>query len=364
MPKAFQHVVLALSATLLFLALLLPVAVATATAASDPDSINIPTKALRSHRCIHDELQQSVLDAAAARHPALQEGTQGDTFKQCTVTRTLARSGLPFVSSAALARTTAAAANTITWGRLRILVSTLDLYDNSVYCTPNKTYTSNKQGGYVACTFTDVLTDEKRETLTQYLLPQALRMHTERLRVQQVQGTWKVTDLHGVCANFQVPIEHTTVGVRDVDFIVYVASVPAQRDVVAWATTCQVHLDNRPAVGVINIPAANLLSHYDHYMIHTVAHEVAHALGFSGRFFSSTGISSTVTGIRGKTAAVPVVNSTTVVAKAREHFGCPTAAYMELEDAGGDGTMGSHWKIRNAADELMAPVSGAGYYTA
>lgn len=37
---------------------------------------------------------------------------------------------------------------------------------------------------------------------------------------------------------------------------------------------------------------------------------------------------------------------------------------MELEDGGGSGTTGSHWKIRNAQDELMAGVASVGYYTA
>ena len=71
-----------------------------------------------------------------------------------------------------------------------------------------------------------------------------------------------------------------------------------------------------------------------------------------------------MTGIRGKDYEAPVVNSTTVVAKTREHYNCSTAQFMELEDAGGSGTMGSHWKIRNAQDELMAGVAGVGYYTA
>lgn len=36
----------------------------------------------------------------------------------------------------------------------------------------------------------------------------------------------------------------------------------------------------------------------------------------------------------------------TVVAKAREHFQCPTLNGAELEDEGGPGTAGSHWESR------------------
>ncbi|RNF22368.1 putative surface protease GP63 [Trypanosoma conorhini] len=41
-----------------------------------------------------------------------------------------------------------------------------------------------------------------------------------------------------------------------------------------------------------------------------------------------------------------------------------SAPGMELEDEGGNGTALSHWKRRNAKDELMSGISGVGYYTA
>ncbi|SYZ63446.1 GP63 (plasmid) [Leishmania braziliensis MHOM/BR/75/M2904] len=94
-----------------------------------------------------------------------------------------------------------------------------------------------------------------------------------------------------------------------------------------------------------------------------VTHEVAHALGFSSVFFENAGIVMNVTNLRGKPFAAPVINSSTVVAKAREQYGCPTLEYLEVEDQGGSGSAGSHLKGRNAKDELMAPASAAGYYT-
>ncbi|KAL7711284.1 Leishmanolysin [Lotmaria passim] len=99
-------------------------------------------------------------------------------------------------------------------------------------------------------------------------------------------------------------------------------------------------------------------------MIHTIAHEIAHALGFSSTFFSNAAMVTSITGIRGKDYAAPVVNGTTVVAKTREHYNCSTAQFMELEDKDPTGQSGSHWKTRNAQDELMAPVMNIGYYTA
>ncbi|CCW61441.1 unnamed protein product [Phytomonas sp. EM1] len=38
--------------------------------------------------------------------------------------------------------------------------------------------------------------------------------------------------------------------------------------------------------------------------------------------------------------------------------------YVEMEDAGGSRSVNSHWKMRNAKDELMSPASYAGFYTA
>ncbi|ESL05384.1 hypothetical protein TRSC58_06969 [Trypanosoma rangeli SC58] len=61
---------------------------------------------------------------------------------------------------------------------------------------------------------------------------------------------------------------------------------------------------------------------------------------------------------------VYVVSSPKTLEKTRAHFNCTSAPGMELEDEGGDATAWSHWKRRNAKDELMAGISGAGYYTA
>nr|CAJ2468367.1 unnamed protein product [Leishmania braziliensis] len=152
-------------------------------------------------------------------------------------------------------------------------------------------------------------------------------------------------------------------GVSNADFVLYVASVPSEPGVLAWATTCQVFSDDHPAVGVMNIPAANIVSRYDQGTTRTVTHEVAHALGFSSVFFENAGIVTNVTNLRGKPFAAPVINSSTAVAKAREQYGCPTLEYLEVEDQGGSGSAGSHLKGRNAKDELMAPASAAGYYT-
>ncbi|KAL7702846.1 GP63 leishmanolysin, partial [Lotmaria passim] len=314
--------------------------------------------------CIHDKLQRRVVEAVAQRNIA---------------PRLVSRVGLPYVVSARAAidaemggvddALATASSPDVTrspeWGELRVTVSAEDLTTPGYHCATVGEVVNNHNGANVTCTMYDILTDDKRDILMNYLIPQALQLHKDRLQVRQVQGAWKVTGMYDtICGDFMVPQAHLTTGVSNTDFIVYVASVPSEEGVLAWAATCQVFSDDQPAIGVINIPAANIAERYDQGVIRTVAHELAHALGFSSSFFNATGIGANVTGIRGKDYEAPVITGTTVVAKTREQYGCANATYMEVEDAGGAGSAGSHWKMRNAQDELMSPASAAGYYTA
>ncbi|SYZ63434.1 GP63 (plasmid) [Leishmania braziliensis MHOM/BR/75/M2904] len=312
------------------------------------------------HHCIHDRLQARVLQSVAQQHRP---------------PGSVSALGLPYVSADTISSahtvdwaqadsTSPSVAHSADWGTLRIYVSYADLTDPDCYCSYAGQLVNNHAGALDICKGEDILTDAKRYTLVTYLLPLALQLHAERLEVRQVQGTWKVTGMEGdVCGTFKVPEEHVTLGVSNADFVLYVASVPSEPGVLAWATTCQVFSDDHPAVGVMNIPAANIVSRYDQGTTRTVTHEVAHALGFSSVFFEGTGIVKSVTNLRGKPFAAPVINSSTAVAKAREQYGCPTLEYLEVEDQGGSGSAGSHLKGRNAKDELMAPASAAGYYT-
>ncbi|GET86505.1 metallo-peptidase, clan MA(M), Family M8 [Leishmania tarentolae] len=304
------------------------------------------------HRCIHDSMQAHVLQSVAEQrsHPS-----------------SVSLLGLPYVAleTAATELLTDSVVRAPEWGTLRVAVSTEELTDPACHCAQVGQNVSTHNGRFATCTAEDILTDEKRDILVKHLLPQALQLHTERLKVRQVQGRWKVTGMVGkVCRRFKVSHAHVTDGLRNTDFVLYVTSVPTRPGVLAWALTCQVFSDGRPAVGVINIPAASITSRFNQVVTRVVTHEIAHALGFSRKLFEAAGMLRRVANIRGKPFSVPVINSSTVVAKAREQYGCDTLEYLELEDQGGEGSAGSHIKMRNAQDELMAPAAAGGYYTA
>ncbi|GET93896.1 GP63, leishmanolysin [Leishmania tarentolae] len=311
------------------------------------------------HRCIHDSMQARVVQSVA---------------EQRIYPSRVSSLGLPYVAvdPAETAadknqekRSTGSAIRAKRWGNLRIAVSTEDLTDPAYHCAHVGQKVSMHDGGFAICKADDILTDVKRHILVYYLLPQALQMHTERLKVRQVQGKWSISEMPGhMCGTFKVPETHVTKGFRNTDFVLYVASVPSEPGVLAWATTCQMFPDGRPAVGVINIPAASIASPHSQAGTRVVTHEIAHALGFSKQFFEAAGILQQVSNVRGKDFSVPVINSSTVVAKARGQYGCNTLEYLELEDQGGEGAIGSHIKMRNAQDELMSAVVNAGYYTA
>nr|CAJ2468317.1 unnamed protein product [Leishmania braziliensis] len=313
------------------------------------------------HHCIHDRLQARVLQSVA---------------QQRRPPGSVSALGLPYVSADPISSvhtvdwaqadsTSPSVAHSADWGTMRIYVSYEDLIDPDYYCSYIGQLVDNHDGAIDICEAEDILTEEKRHILVNVLLRQALQLHVDRLKVRQVQGTWKVTGMEGnVCGEFKVPEEHVTVGFSNIDFVLYVASVPIEGNILAWSAFCQVFTNGRPAVGVINIPAVNIRSPYDQLMIRTVAHEVAHALGFNRIFFDSFGMVTAAIGIRGKDYYAPVLNTPTVVTKAREQYGCTLLSFLELEDKGGFASLGSHLKGRNAKDELMSSVVKGGYYTA
>ncbi|EAN91492.1 surface protease GP63, putative [Trypanosoma cruzi] len=247
------------------------------------------------------------------------------------------------------------------WAPIRFQVFAEDLNDPSKHCTAEGQIRPDFLGGTVECKKEDILTEEKKSIILKSLIPRALKMHTDRLLVEPLTVNVIVPTFYsGICAQFTIPSSHHTVGVAGADMYLYASAAPIKRSALAWATTCSQLPDGRPIIGVMNYGPSSVTD--SEYSVRTLAHEVAHALGFIVRIMKERKMVKEVKGVRGK-AKVLQVSSPKTVKKTREHFNCVNATGMELEDEGG-ATTSSHWKRRNAKDELMAGKEGIGYYTA
>ncbi|KAK7199472.1 major surface protease gp63 [Novymonas esmeraldas] len=250
------------------------------------------------------------------------------------------------------------------WTPVRIAVFTYDIEDSSRYCTKAGQLRPDMKGNTVICEPGDVLTDTKKQTLLEFLIPSAVRLHEERLSVKRERGNIvvdRLIDQDPECRDFSIPASHKSEGVADADFLLYVAAGPIPSGAIAWALTCQYFANGRPSVGVANVSPEDITA--NPRAARVIAHEILHALGFHFNVFRSKGMVGHVDSLRGKWN-VPVIMSPSVVAQARAHFGCRAQTFLELEDMGGEGTKLSHWKQRSMKDDLMVGTTVAGIYSA
>ncbi|KAK7198267.1 leishmanolysin, GP63 [Novymonas esmeraldas] len=362
-----------------------------------------PTAALRAH----DDSADTLPHACGHEQIMAAQGDLPNTF----VTLRRRTDGVPYRATVQLktpnATATAAqravepqATVTVTplstdaeWAPIRIAVFMPDLEDPSRYCTALGQMRPDSGGSLVECTSTDdILTEAKRTTLMNFVVPEAVNMHAQRLLVRPLDPDTSivVNSMPGsYCGSFTVPAAHRTTGVPNADFVVYVAAGPTStpRSFIAWAVTCQLYpntptITSRPAVGAIYFNPRYLPSQIgetpdeilnfggnpsgsSNGLRRAAAHELLHALGFTSGVFRARGMFATVPSLRGKTN-VPVLNSSAVRAAAKAKYGIADGdAFFgaELEDVGGGGTALSHWKRRTMRDELMAPVLSLARYS-
>ncbi|KEG05849.1 surface protease GP63 [Trypanosoma grayi] len=135
---------------------------------------------------------------------------------------------------------------------IRISVSTLDLNDPTKYCgrdgllvklpflgneRKQKTTLKNDAmkrpyflGGTFKCEASDVLTPERKADLTDKILPAAVKLHTDRLRVNPLPIPFIVPefDKKSLCSSFTVPEDHRAKEGKGVnaDMVLYVGAWP------------------------------------------------------------------------------------------------------------------------------------------
>lgn len=246
------------------------------------------------------------------------------------------------------------------WAPIRIKVFTEDLNNRNKYCTRVGDVRSDFRRREINCTKDNILTAEKKELLLNFIIPNAVKMHTDRLLVQPVVGNLVLPRFYNLfCNEFTVPSSHRKTGVPGADMVLYAAAGP-MIGAAAWAAPCSAFDAGRPLVGVFNYDPKHIVKGDKN--VRVGAHEIAHALGFGIEQMKYSKMVIVANVGRGK-KPVSVVNSPKTLEKARAHYRCQSISGMELEDEGEYGTVGSHWERRNARDELMAGISEATLYT-
>ena len=251
---------------------------------------------------------------------------------------------------------------------LRITFSYLDVEDTTRSCRRVGQMVYDYLDGAVNCsTEEDVLTPEKENTLKTVLLPRASALLSAVLGVDRRNTPLKAMR-DSVSYDVKIPQSHITTGV-DTDRIIYVVSAPAANPgVYAWAYPCQFEL-GMPQLGVVNLPSRNIPTGATlndatvlEFGTRILVHELLHALGFATLVFDGSAghplalsIGTVVTADKPRT---PVVTTPRCQQVVRDHFNCPTAPGIELENEGPEGSLGSHLESRFNPDDLMGADGG------
>ncbi|EAN97743.1 surface protease GP63, putative [Trypanosoma cruzi] len=217
------------------------------------------------------------------------------------------------------------------WAPLRIKVFADDLEGLGGFCTRAGEHINMFFGKEMVCQEEDILTEEKVDILENVILPEAAKMHSERLLVRPLDGPLVVPRFRegSVCGKFPVPEEDHTDGVPDADMVLYATAVPTFKPTFAWAMPCAtLGPRGRPVVGVINYNPRHIENTSQH--IRVAVHEMAHALGFIVADMEEQALVKREVGVRGR-SSVRVVNSRNTLEQARRHYGCESAPGMELE---------------------------------
>lgn len=189
----------------------------------------------------------------------------------------------------------------------------------------------------------DLGSSEQNTIFKEEVMPAALGLYERTLNVYPL--TEPVIVFQDECGDVQIPSEHQTEGVVT-DLITYIISESKEAEnYVAAAGACYLEFEGRNNVlagrVIVNSPIFVTLSFEQ--QITTMAHELAHILGFTSDLFeyfhkddntvyslSELYLVTIVRGIEKRLLRTP-----TVLEKAREAFDCNTLEGVELESDGG-----------------------------
>ncbi|ORC85346.1 surface protease GP63 [Trypanosoma theileri] len=181
------------------------------------------------------------------------------------------------------------------------------------------------------CTDHDALTPEKEEILVKKILPEAIKLHEERLFVKRLSGPIIVpqfSNKNGLCFKF-IPEEQKTRNFSGADMVLFAAAEPTPEGTFAWAATCAtLGRNGRPVVGIINYGPRYIVA--TPQRVRVAAHEIAHALGFNFELMKMDRLVGKADSLRDK-EDVFVVSTENTRREAMEHYKCNSAEGMELQ---------------------------------
>jgi hypothetical protein len=167
------------------------------------------------------------------------------------------------------------------------------------------------------------------------------------------------------CNNFVSISDDIKVNGVDADLVIFpYVDAQMQGTTQAYASPCVISAkNNRPIAGfigftqTINFDKNNWLEYYTNIAIH----ELTHVLGFNSDLFDffvdenekpipidKIVQETEIDGVKRK-----IIVSPKALDAARKHFNCPDMKGIELENQGGEGTLGSHWESRVMLTEYM-----------
>jgi len=254
---------------------------------------------------------------------------------------------------------------------------------------------------------TGLATTDRQNYLRNHLMPAVKAYFQTTLTVVPLTSNLMVATAEGSVPGTTITVESSdrTIGFPASDYLLYFSATQTSScttGVIAYASVFEVTECDRPLVGYINFCPNGItttdVNTTDHQtQLSTGKHEVTHALGYTNRMYaywrttamaartsrnangvpnlgtttvtlSDNGASSTgsfdiftpdpsyfwsytdsvLGGTRWK------FNSTSILTKAKAHFGCSDLDGVEVENQGSGGNWGSHWEKRIIGNEYMA----------
>ncbi|ORC78071.1 surface protease GP63 [Trypanosoma theileri] len=263
------------------------------------------------------------------------------------------------------------------WHPIRIAVYTKFVEDIVNKCKKQRSESdSNPTHNVEFCRGDNEMTTEKMNTLFKDVLPKAIKLHTDRLKVKQVEKSQntrsaEVNLLPEKCRAIKGNPLGKAKKIPDVDFMIYVGLSDEPKNV----EICTQDNENRPTSAVISfIPKEiNATRQY----IRLTAHEIAHGLGIQhdlmkGLFMINERSDDLLRDEKLNGRNKFYMNSTKFVDVLKKHYNCGdgeanTVKGLYLENEGEDHEKPSHWERRIAKDELMSTYIGEAsgmYYSA